>query len=265
MFYGMPSRIVNKEGKPIHGTLGFVGALLKMMRIVEPTHVAVLFDGESYNERKVTDPSYKANRPDYSEMPENEVPFSQLPDIYKSLDILNIKHKETSVCETDDWIASYALSYGKDNEIIIASFDSDFFQLVNENIKVLRYRGDNSIICNEDYIKNRFGIDASRYAFFKALTGDTSDNVRGVEKVGPKTAALLVNRFVDIDGLISNINMIEKKSVRESVARNIDRIVHNYKLIKLDGGLDLPFNIDQIVYDKQATTTKEVLSKIGLI
>ena len=51
MFYGMPARILNTQGKPIQGTLGFVGALLKMIRMVQPTHVAVLFDGECHNDR----------------------------------------------------------------------------------------------------------------------------------------------------------------------------------------------------------------------
>ena len=81
MFYGMPARIVNKEGKAIQGTLGFVGALLKIIRQVQPTRLVVLFDGEHHNERKDIDENYKANRPDFSQMPEEETPFSQLPDV----------------------------------------------------------------------------------------------------------------------------------------------------------------------------------------
>ena len=63
MFYGMPSRIVNSRGKPVQGTVGFVGALLKMLRLTGPTHAVVLFDGETWNERRELDPQYKANRP----------------------------------------------------------------------------------------------------------------------------------------------------------------------------------------------------------
>lgn len=66
MFFGMPSRIVNDAGKPIHGTLGFVGALLKIMRMVAPTHAAVLFDGEHGTERNIISADYKANRQDLS-------------------------------------------------------------------------------------------------------------------------------------------------------------------------------------------------------
>ena len=129
MFFGMPARIVNKQGKPIQGTLGFVGALLKIIRKTEPTHVVVLFDGEHENARSRLNTDYKANRPVYSKIPEEKNPFSQLPDIYAALDYLGIKFAETEICETDDWIAGYALTYGEEMDIVIASFDSDFFSL----------------------------------------------------------------------------------------------------------------------------------------
>ena len=83
MFYGMPSRIVNRDGKPIQGTLGFVGALLKMIRMIHPTHLAVFFDGECANPRQKLDGEYKANRVDYSQMAEEDTPFYQLPDIFR--------------------------------------------------------------------------------------------------------------------------------------------------------------------------------------
>ena len=67
MFYGMPARIVGKSGRPVHGTIGFVGALMKIIRMVRPTHAVVLFDGEHENPRAALDPAYKANRVDYSQ------------------------------------------------------------------------------------------------------------------------------------------------------------------------------------------------------
>lgn len=66
MFFGMPARIVNEQGKAIQGTLGFVGAMLKIIRKVEPTHIVAVFDGEHENNRCELDSEYKANRTDYS-------------------------------------------------------------------------------------------------------------------------------------------------------------------------------------------------------
>lgn len=208
MFFGMPARIVNGSGKAIQGTLGLVGALLKIIRMTEPTHIAVLFDGEHENDRSVLNSDYKANRVDYSEVPEDENPFSQLPDVYAALDYLGIDHVETTVCEADDLIAGYALAYGQEDEIVISSFDSDFFQLITDKVSVLRYRGDKTVICTSDYIKNKFGIEPARYADFKSLTGDTADNIKGADKVGLKTAALLPFSMNELsysfDGITTN-------------------------------------------------------------
>ena len=207
MFYGMPARIVGKSGKLIHGTLGFVGAILKIIRKVTPTHLVVLFDGECHNERVELDPEYKANRPDFSEMAEEDTPFCQLPDIYAALDYLKIVHTETAVCETDDLIASYAIQYGKEMQIVISSFDSDFFQLINENVSVLRYRGDNSVLCNEDFVLRKFGVRAKQYADFKSLVGDSADNIKGVPMVGLKTAARLLTEFESLENLLQNTDI----------------------------------------------------------
>ena len=211
MFFGMPARIVNEQGKAIQGTLGFVGALLKIIRMTSPTHIAVLFDGECENNRSTLNPEYKANRIDYNEVSEDETPFLQLSDVYAALDYLQIRHAETTACETDDWIAAYALTYGYKNEIIISSYDSDFFQLITDQVYVLRYRGNKTIICTPDYISDIFGISSAQYADFKSLTGDVSDNIKGVDKVGPKTAASLLNEFGDLKGILENIENIKGK------------------------------------------------------
>lgn len=264
MFFGMPARIVNKQGKAIQGTLGFVGALLKMIRRVEPTHIAVLFDGEHENSRSALNADYKANRVDYNEIPEEENPFSQLPDVYAALGYLGIRYAETQTCETDDWIAGYALTYGQKSEIIISSFDSDFFQLITDKVSVLRYRGDKTVICTPDSIKNKLGIEPGQYADFKSLTGDPSDHVRGAEKIGPKTAARLLNQFGTLDGILANAESIEKPSVRDSVIRNSERLRTNYKIIKLDNTAPLPFALNDLAYQFTGMTTKDVLRGIGL-
>ena len=264
MFFGMPARIINKDGKAIQGTLGFVGALLKIIKMVKPTHTVVLFDGERHNPRTDLDENYKANRMDYDNVPDDENPFTQLSDIYNALDFLGLKYCETTVCETDDVIAAYALKYGAKNEIVISSFDSDFFQLINENVKVLRYRGDNTQIYDVNFFKEKFGILPQLYADYKSLTGDTADNIKGADKIGPKTAAALVNEFGSLENIIANCDKIAKPSIKKSVLENSERIRLNYKLIKLCDCAELPFSLDEIKYNYSGTTTTEVLVGIGL-
>ena len=262
MFYGMPAQITGPAGKPIQGTLGFVGALLKIIRMVQPTHLAVLFDGECGNPRKELDPAYKANRPDYSE--EEELPFAQLPDIYRALEYMEIPWAETSDCEADDWIAGYVAALADRMDIVIASQDSDFFQLIRDNVTVLRYRGEKTVLCDRNYIRQKLNIQPEQYAAFKSLTGDTADNIRGAEKIGPKTAAELMNQFGNLEALIAGVDQIRKPSVRESVIRNQERIRLNHLLIRLDGAEELPFAPEELHYQDSGVTTMEVLKAIGL-
>lgn len=264
MFYGMPARITGKQGRPIQGTLGFVGALLKIVRKLQPTHLAVLFDGETFNPRGELDENYKANREDYSQMPEEETPFSQLPDIYAALDYLGICHRETTECETDDWMASYALGLGREFKMTLMSQDSDFFQLITDKVSVLRYRGDCSALCDPQYIRQKFDIEPSQYADFKCLVGDGSDNIRGADKVGPKTAAALMRQFGSLQNLLDHIEDISKPSVRESIRTNAERLRLNQKLIKLEQKYPAPFSLEEMAYTYRGQTSTEVLTEIGV-
>lgn len=264
MFYGMHTRIMGKSGRPVQGTVGFVGALLKMIRMVRPTHVAVLFDGESENERVSLDADYKANRPDYSEMSEDEVPFSQLPDIYAALDELGIKHAETTVCETDDWVAAYAMSPDIGCDIVISSFDSDFFQLITDRVSVLRYRGDASALCTPQYVYEKLGVRPEQYADYKCMVGDTADNIRGLPGIGPKTAAALLAEYNTLDELLERAETVKRTATRRSITEGRDRLLHNRALILLKGDAEIPFELDELEYAPLGRTSGEILRAIGV-
>lgn len=264
MFFGMPSRIIGKSGKPIQGTLGFVGALRKMIALTAPSHVAIIFDGEVHNPRTDLDADYKADREDFSQVDEDENPFSQLPDIYRALDVMGIAHTETTDCETDDVLAAYAKAYGNDLEIVIASQDSDFFQLISDKVSVLRYRGDRSVLCDVAYIREKFGIRPDQYADFKSLTGDGSDNIKGIPGIGPKTAAALMAQFGTLDALLDNPDQIAKPRLREAVTQNLDRIRLNRALITLDGNATIPFSAQQMLYTDCKLSTSDILIRLGL-
>ena len=265
MFYGMPARIGNRDGRPIQGTLGFVGALLRILRMTAPTHAAVLFDGECSNPRKTLDEDYKANRPDYSLLPEEETPFSQLPDIFAPLDCLGIPWAETADCEADDWIAGYARKYGRESQVVIVSQDSDFFQLITDRVRVLRYRGEKTVICDPEYIRAKLGIEPDRYAAYKSLTGDHADNIRGAEHIGPKTAAALMNRFASLEELLAHPEEIARPYIRDAVIRCAPRLRTNYLLIRLTGAEDLPFAPAEMTYRDTGLTTRQVLIQAGVL
>ena len=263
MFFGMPSRIIGERGQAIQGVIGFVGAINRLADTYHPTHLLVMFDGEKHNPRKDMLEEYKANRIDYSELPEEENPFSQLPLVYEALDYMGIKHTETTVCETDDVIAAYAVKYGKESEVLISSYDSDYFQLINDKVKVVRYRGTASILCDEKYIKEKYGVFPSLYLDFKCLVGDTSDNIPGIRGVGPKTAAKLVNTFGGLESIIERSKEIESEKIRLAIEDGVDILKRNLALIKLSGDADLPFTTDEIEFTNPHIRTMDVIRGLG--
>ena len=264
MFYGMPSRITGRHGRPIHGTVGFVGALLKIIKWIQPTHICVCFDGECDNFRKELNADYKSNRPDYENMPDDMLPFSQLPDIYAALDYLGICHSETNCCEADDWMASFAKIYGEQGRVTIVSQDSDLFQLITDRVSVLRYRGQNSIICDPVYILEKLGVRPEQYADFKSLTGDASDNIKGAVGVGPKTAAKLIKHFGSLESVLTNIKDIERPALRISLQDCAERLRNNKSMIFLDGKQLLPFTQEQMRWEYRGQTLNQVLRDVGI-
>ena len=265
MFFGMPNRIINKDGKAIQGVIGFVGALNKIMKQVKPTHVVVLFDGEHENPRTELLPEYKGNREDYSLVEEEENPFSQLPDVYRALDYMGIKHCETEDVETDDVIASYTLTYGEKINIVISSWDSDFFQLINENVSILRYRGKCTTICDVAYLREKFDVAPEVYADFKSLVGDNADNIKGAKGIGPKTASALLKQFGSLKEVLKRTAEIEKKKVRESIEEDNNRLLINYEIIKLNDKAKLPFDLEALEYHNREYKTNEILQRIELM
>ena len=120
------------------------------------------------------------------------------------------------------------------------------------------------MLCDRTYLQDKFGIIPERYADFKSLTGDTADNIKGADKVGPKTAAQLVNEFGSLEEVIVRAEEIKKPSVRESIKQNAERLRKNYRLIQLTGAENLPFVLNEMEWEDSGITTNEVLKGIGL-
>lgn len=221
MFFGMPFPFYNDGNENITGTVGFIGTVVKMIKYLKADECLVVFDGESSRNVR-QDEDYKANRQtDYGGLSDEENPFTQLKFIKTVLDYLKIKWIETEGIECDDYIAIISKIY--DGEVFISSTDTDFYQLVNDKIKIIRFRGKNTTIIDEKFIEEKYSILSSDFALYKALVGDTADNIKGVYKVGPKTAVNIIkslknNKFDKFYNIYTN---------------NLETIEHNLKLIKL--------------------------------
>jgi DNA polymerase-1 len=265
MFFGMPRKIYNENGIGIWGVIGFVGALNKLINLTEPTHVAIIFDGEGHNPRCDVLEEYKANRPDYSELGEEENPFIQLPLVYQAIESMGIHFSEVHGCECDDVIASYAKRFGKELQVVISSFDSDYFQLITDNVRVVRYRGLSSVICDKNYVRERYGITPEYYADWKSLVGDTADNNKGIPGVGAKTATRLINNYGSLSEMLANVEEVQPEKLREKIREGKEILLRNYSLIRLDDTGVLPFEIEELEYTAERIKTMDVLRKIELL
>ncbi len=232
-FYGMPNRIKNKHGEFVEAVVCFVGILLKTIRLTNAHQILVVFDGETQLERKEIDETYKANRPDFSQVDKNETPFPQLEIIKKVLTHLNFQWTETTSCEADDLIASLANDYSKNLEIIISSQDKDFFQLIGDHVSVFSYRGKVSKMWTSKTIFEKYGFEAKYFSTLKSLSGDSSDNIKGVAGIGIKTATDLIQNFGDIFSIYESLDKIKEKTAT-LLKENKSRVLKNYSLVELN-------------------------------
>ncbi|MGN0906936.1 MAG: 5'-3' exonuclease H3TH domain-containing protein [Bullifex sp.] len=260
MFYGMPSPVYSKSGKCIHATIGFISFVLKQVRLLGADGVCVVFDSDTSAERHEILPEYKANRiDDWDSMDENEIPFSEEENIVKCLRFLGIKPVYSVGMEADDVIATAAKRYGNCRDVIISSFDSDFFQLINDHVSVLRYRGKASVMWNRAYFLEKYGFEPEHYALWKSVVGDKSDNIPGVPGIGEKRGALLMKEYA-LTGKLKGECLTER--LRKSLSDNMDTVERNLKLIKLSERTEVVFDEPEFSFDreKMALSNSEVLS-----
>ena len=121
------------------------------------------------------------------------------------------------------------------------------------------------MICDPAYIREKLGIEPCQYADHKSLTGDTADNIKGVDKVGSKTASALLQEFGSLECILENAEQIKKPSIRDSVIKNAERARMNYRLIKLRASAPLPFSLCELEYALPTVTTRDVLAAIGVM
>lgn len=234
MFYGIPAKVYNKRGRTIHATIGFISALQKMIKTYQINGCIVVFDCDGAEERKEMLGEYKANRiTDWESLPADEVPFLEEEYIRECLQYLGVCTLDSCQMEADDLIASIALKEKGKSQVFISSYDSDFFQLIDENVSVIRYRGDKTKLVDELSFQAEFGFCASRYALYKALTGDTADNINGVPTIGKKRAAQIVENCDTLIELQSMALDFLPPKARQSVMENFALIERNLSLIVL--------------------------------
>lgn len=266
MFYGMPNKIEGKNGRSIEGIWGFTGALLKIIKKVEPTHILVIFDGEQELNRQAINENYKKNRLNYNNVKEEKNPFSILPDIKAVLEELQICYFETTDgFETDDYMKEYCQIYKDQCDIVISSCDYDFVSLVDEHTSLFTYRGASSVLYTPEKVTSKWKIEPKYFADYKALVGDASDNIAGIPRVGPKMAASLIHEFGHVEDILQNIDKITKDNIRLTLDIFKNDLMTNIELIRLKGTGNIPIKFQDLTYNQIDRKTKEILTKLTIL
>jgi 5'-3' exonuclease len=207
-FFGVPESVVSPDGQPINAVRGFLDSVARLVTDRRPTRLVAAMDAEWRPSWRVAAiPAYKANRlaPDGGEVvPPGIVP--QVPIIEQLLDALGLARIEVADHEADDVIGTVVARATCPVEVVTG--DRDLFQLVNDarEVRVL-YIVPKGVGAAEPWdeakITEKFGIPGRAYADFATLRGDPSDGLPGVVGVGEKTAAALIARYKNLDGVIA--------------------------------------------------------------
>ncbi len=202
---GGSQRWQTSKGEPTAGTYGFARELLRVLEHEKPEYIAVAFDvGKTFRDDLF--PAYKGTR---DKMPDDLTP--QIERIRQMVDIFNIPRLEMEGYEADDVLGSVArLAVEQGLGVKIITGDRDLLQLVNNRTAVYLAGDDQTYIRDEDVVK-KLGVLPSQVVDYKALVGDKSDNIPGVQGIGEKTAIALLQKYQTLDGIYEHLDEIENR------------------------------------------------------
>jgi DNA polymerase-1 len=250
-FHALPP-LTNSRGEPTGAVLGVLNMIQKMLKEEAPDHIAIVFDAPGRTFRDQLFEEYKAQR---TPMPDDL--RAQLQPLLDCVKHMGLPLLRIDGVEADDVIGTLACqAAAQDMDVLISTGDKDMAQLVNERITLINTMTGSRL--DRAGVKNKFDVFPEQIIDYLALVGDTSDNIPGVAKVGPKTAAKWLNDYGTLDNLIANAHAITGK-VGESLRASLTDLELSRKLATLDTKVALDFAPDQLV---QGEPDKEKLREL---
>ncbi|OJT26500.1 DNA polymerase I [Archangium sp. Cb G35] len=230
--------LTNRKGVPTNATLGFTRQVLKALKELNPTHVALAFDKESRAERQKIDPNYKANR---KETPEDLA--QQFPFIRQVVEAMNLPVLEVAGWEADDVIGTLARRATAEGFcVLVVTGDKDFVQIVDKDVHL--YDPQNERYTDPAGVKERLGIEPTQMRDYLALIGDAVDNVPKVPGIGPKSAVELLTQFGSVDAMLERLSEVKKPKMREAIAAHRESLLRARDLVTFRTDLQLDVSIE---------------------
>ncbi len=230
-FHALPP-LTTSRGEPTGALHGVLSMLHKLMREQETEHFVVVFDAPGKTFRDELYKEYKATR---DKMPDDLL--AQVDPLLEAVPALGLPMLRIDGVEADDVIGTLCREAADNGmEVLVSTGDKDMAQLVDDNVTLVNTMTDT--VMDRDGVKQKFDVWPEQVIDYLALVGDTSDNIPGVPKVGPKTAAKWLNEYDSVDNLIEHADEIKGK-VGESLRDNIEQLRLSRKLATIRQDVEL--------------------------
>ncbi len=264
-FHALPP-LQTKEGISTHAVYGFITTLFKALDDIQPKYCAVAFDLAGATFRHEAFEGYKANRPSAPDDLKTQIPYA-----YEVTKALNIPIFTAEGYEADDVIGTLAKQAKTENvPVVIVTGDKDSFQLVNEStfVYIMRRSLADTVLYDKQGVFERMGIFPAQVPDFKALAGDQSDEIPGINGIGEKTAVTILKAAPTIDELYQKLKngdeipgilprIREKLITGEAIARK------SRELAEIHTSVPITLKLEEcLTHDFDPTQVAEVFQKL---
>lgn len=235
------------DGTPTGAVNGFFNSVLSVIKDYNPDRICVLFDRREPTFRHKMSSEYKANR---KGMPDDLA--AQMPVVKNILDLYGIKRMELSGYEADDLIGTLS-KQGEEAgmDVYIYSGDHDDFQLISDKVSVIMPQSGKGkeprVLFDRKMFEDTYGVKPELFVQVKALMGDNSDNIKGVEKVGEKTAFKLIADYGSVEEVFNNADKLSP-ALSERIKNSRELLDLNLKLCTIDREAPVDSNATDMAY-----------------
>ncbi len=232
--------LTNSAGFATNAVYGFVTTLRKLLKDHEPDCIAVAFDEGRETARTTQFADYKKDR---RPMPDDLV--VQIPFVYEVLEGFRIPVIRSAEWEADDFIGSLACTArDRGYEVVIATSDKDFFQLVGDGIRL--YHTGREVMYDAKGVEEAFGLPPEKVVDVMAIWGDAIDNIPGVPGIGEKGAKGLIQQFGSLESVYEKLEEVPKPAMRKKLEEHRDKAFLSRELAKIKCDLDLETDFDAL-------------------
>jgi DNA polymerase-1 len=240
-------RLSTSKGMPTGAVYGVINMVKKLLKDYQPEHMAVVFDAKGKTFRSDLYSEYKAHRP-----PMPDELKQQIEPLHQLVDALGLPRLVIPRVEADDVIGTLARqAEAAGMDVLISTGDKDMAQLVSDKITLINTMTNTEM--DPDGVVEKFGVPAQRIIDYLALIGDTSDNIPGVPKVGPKTAVKWLQEYGSLDEIIAHADDIKGK-VGENLRASLEQLPLSYQLATIVCDVDLeqtPETLNRLPPDRE--------------